>query len=430
VVFVLATTDPQKVRDTIRSRTQHLAFHLLNERDLEAHVRWVAADAGIEITDAEVAAVLRQGAGSARDALSALELVASGGGLAVEVAPLDEVVEALVASDPGRALAAVAIVIQQGRDARGIAESVLAQLRDCFLSLMAPDLVQLPAARKEAVGELAHRLGAALAVRAMETIGDALVEMRHAPDPRVLLEVALVRLTSPPLSGDVPALAARVERLEQAVARLGTGPASGSTPRTVDPSTGRAVLGARARAQGDAPVGASRQVGTPSPVAAPASPIPDVAAGAAVPPTAQAGVVRPGDAPTARGDLAVLYETRVKPTLRGATKGVYLIAKARDHDGVLVLAFPSDGHARRARELVGDIERAMAAAAGAPVRVHVESDATPAVPVPAGESEPPLPEEEQVDMSELVDPPPEAHVSPLSRITAAFPGSQLVDGAE
>jgi DNA polymerase-3 subunit gamma/tau len=167
--------------------------------------------------------------------------------------------------------------------------------------------------------------------------------------------------------------------------------------------------------------------------------VPPAASPPATPTAAEAGapahaspprVGATGAVTPAASDLAALYEARVKPALRGAAKGVYLIAKAHDHEGVLVLAFPSDGHARRARELVGEIERAMAAAAGAPVRVHIESEAGAAAPVPAGESEPPLPEEEQVDLSELVDAPPEAHVSPLSRITAAFPGSQLVDGAE
>ncbi|HEX3087234.1 MAG TPA: DNA polymerase III subunit gamma/tau, partial [Ilumatobacteraceae bacterium] len=90
VVFVLATTDPQKVSDTIRSRTQHLQFHLLPMDVLEEHIRWLADDAGIEVTDAAVQAVLRQGGGSARDTISALEVVAASGGDAPEATPLDE----------------------------------------------------------------------------------------------------------------------------------------------------------------------------------------------------------------------------------------------------------------------------------------------------------------------------------------------------
>ena len=77
VVFVLATTDPQKVSDTIRSRTQHLRFHLLPPDVLAEHVRWVAADAGLDVSADAVDAAVTQGAGSARDTLSALELIAN-----------------------------------------------------------------------------------------------------------------------------------------------------------------------------------------------------------------------------------------------------------------------------------------------------------------------------------------------------------------
>ena len=89
-MFVLATTDPQKMSETIRSRTQHLQFHLLPADTLEEHVRWVAADAGLELTDAAIEVVLNQGGGSARDTLSALELMASTGGDVSDVIDLDE----------------------------------------------------------------------------------------------------------------------------------------------------------------------------------------------------------------------------------------------------------------------------------------------------------------------------------------------------
>ena len=85
VVFVLATTDPQKVKETIRSRTQHLQFHLLSEAELEEHVRWVVADAGLDVSPETITAVVRQGAGSVRDTLSALELAVAVGGIAEEI---------------------------------------------------------------------------------------------------------------------------------------------------------------------------------------------------------------------------------------------------------------------------------------------------------------------------------------------------------
>ena len=119
VVFVLATTDPQKVNETIRSRTQHLQFHLLPMDVLEEHIRWLAGDAGIAIDDAALQSVLRQGGGSARDTVSALEVVAASGGDVEDATPLDEFVEAMIERDPGHALALVAAAVQQGREARG-----------------------------------------------------------------------------------------------------------------------------------------------------------------------------------------------------------------------------------------------------------------------------------------------------------------------
>jgi hypothetical protein len=113
-----------------------------------------------------------------------------------------------------------------------------------------------------------------------------------------------------------------------------------------------------------------------------------------------------------------VFESTVKPNLRGAAKGVYLVAQSALRDGVLVLTFPSEGHARRAAELQAQIEQAMASA-GAPVRVAVEAG----VEVPA--AQPSLLDDEPIDPSELVDAPGEA-VSTVGRITAAFPGSQLV----
>ena len=267
VVFVLATTDPQKMSDTIRSRTQHLQFHLLPADTLDAHVKWVAQDAGLEITDEAIEQVLAQGGGSARDTLSALELVANSGGGASDSVALDEFAEAMVERDPGRALALAAHAISRGRDARTLTEELIAFLRNGFLSLMAPDLVQLPTKRLDEVKELAARVGPAGLVRGIEQLGEALTEMRQAPDPRVLLDVAIVKLTSDAAGGDVGALTARLDRLERTIAEGGTaaassgaGAAGGQTaPRVsageqaaatrpaADPTTGRAPLGGRAK---------------------------------------------------------------------------------------------------------------------------------------------------------------------------------------
>ena len=138
VVFVLATTDPQKVSETIRSRTQHLQFHLLPIHDLEEHVRFVVQDAGLTVTEEAIQQVLVQGGGSARDTLSALELVVAAGGVAEETVDLDEFVDSIIDGDPGRVLSAVAFAVQQGRDARSLGEELGARglVLGAFLGLL------------------------------------------------------------------------------------------------------------------------------------------------------------------------------------------------------------------------------------------------------------------------------------------------------
>ena len=222
VVFVLATTDPQKVSPTIRSRTQHLEFHLLPTEELDQLVRDIAAADGLDVSPEAVDVVVRQGAGSARDVLSALDQVVAAGGVVEEAEPLDEMTEALIDADTARALAAVAKAVQAGRDPRTLTEHLVAHLRDGFLSLMNPDLVRLPDRAAAVVADQARRLGAAATVRAMEVLGETLVDIRHAPDPRLLLDVALVRLTRQDADVSPAGLLARIERLE----REGVGPRS------------------------------------------------------------------------------------------------------------------------------------------------------------------------------------------------------------
>ena len=268
VVFVLATTDPNKVSDTIRSRTQHLRFHLLPPDVLADHIRWVVADAGLDVGEAAIDAALAEGAGSARDTLSALELLANAGGEAKDLLSFDEFVEALIEHDPGRALTAMAHAVAAGHEPRGIAEALVRHLRNAFLTLMAPELVLLSPQQVDVLAAQAARAGPAALVRAIERLGEILVELRHAPDPRVLVEVALVQVTTQPASSDdVAALAARLAKLEQAVAEAPSAPAR---PAPVDPATGRTALGGRARRAPDPTpagcrpagrVGAARTVG-------------------------------------------------------------------------------------------------------------------------------------------------------------------------
>ncbi len=365
VVFVLATTDPQRVRDTIRSRTQHLRFHLLPADELTEHVRWVATDAGLGVDDAAVDAAVAQGAGSVRDALSALELIANAGGDAGDALSFSEVVEALIEHDPGRALTAMAHAVNAGYEPRTLAEELVRHLRDGFLSLMAPELVQLATPQVDELAAQAQRLGPAALVRAIERLGEILVELRHAPDPRVLVEVALIQLTTPPppAADDIGALAARVTKLEQAAAE---GPAPPAAP--LDPSTGRTAVGGRARAPAG---GGARSAVTPDPVPEPAAPASVTAAGAAPVPD------------TAEWD-------QVKPSLRGIVRALFTpLEVVGAAPGAVTLAAPNATHRDKCVQHRAAVEHAWEAATGHAVTVDVVlGDGASDAQTPAGEMRP------------------------------------------
>ena len=438
VVFILATTDPQKVNETIISRTQHLQFHLLPMDVLEEHIRWMAADAEIDLDDDALQRVLRQGGGSARDTVSALELVAASGGELDEPTPLDEFVEAMIDHDPGRALALVAHAVQQGREARLLADDIVRHLRDCFLSLMAPELVQLPAQRQEEVQALAVRLGAAAIVRAMERLGQMLVEMRFAPDPRLLLDVALVQLTHEAMQTDPSVILSRFERLEHAV-QAGAVAAPAVEPPPVDPGTGRAKLGGRVRRDESAPrpaAGGGRAEPTPAPAPAPTD--------------EQAGRQRPPDAAAAASAIARWPE--VLPKLQGPGPPGALggegrrRARRRRGAGRAERDPPARGRGPRARgrgrdrlgrrgararraggRRVGGRPRGAGRRRPPPANrgqrvVPLRTTAPAEVVAPA-----PPPADEDVDLDELTDVPPESVVTPVERLLQAFPGSQELD---
>ena len=267
VVFVLATTDPQKVSETIRSRVQHLQFHLLPIDELEKYVRFVIEKAELSVDEEGIAHVLRQGGGSARDTLSALELVAAGGGEPEDAQHTEEIVRAIIDRNHGEALASVARAMQQGRDAHTYAEDIVRLMRNCFLSLMSPELVQLPEARIAELTNYARDLGVQRIVRIMEVLGSTMVEMRHAPDSRLLLEVAVVQLAAPSFDDSNENLLARISQLEEAVKQLkANGVAAALPPAPVNPATGRAKIGGRAAAGAAAtPSAAVEQTSTASP---------------------------------------------------------------------------------------------------------------------------------------------------------------------
>lgn len=383
VVFVLATTDPQKVSETIRSRVQHLQFHLLPIDELEKYVRFVIEKAELDVDDEGVAHVLRQGGGSARDTLSALELVAAGGGEPEDAQHTEEIVKAIVDRNHGEALAAVARAMQQGRDAHTYAEDIVRLMRNCFLSIMSPELVQLPQARMAELTGYARDLGVQRIVRIMEVLGSTMVEMRHAPDSRLLLEVAVVQLAAPSFDDSTENLLARISQLEEAVKQLKEqGVAAALPPAPLNPATGRAKIGGRAAVGssvvGSAAVGtasnaetlASSQVSAQEPAhAAPKDPTAPTAAPADVTgevagahgddgkaitnevrrADAVGAVEAPADSP-AVGDPAQMWP-QVTDAMKGLPKAIFKPAVVESFDGKkLTIKLPANTPVKRAQD--------------------------------------------------------------------------------
>jgi DNA polymerase-3 subunit gamma/tau len=417
VVFVLATTDPEKVAETIRSRTQHLQFHLLPVDELEAHVRWVASDAGIDISDASIHAVLRQGGGSARDTLSALELAAATGGMVDEVTPVDEFVEAFIEYDAGRLLAAVAHTVNFGRDPRTIVNDLVRHLRDAFLTQMAPELVQLPEDRAAEVAAQAGRLGTPRIVKIIETLGLAINDMRNAPDSRVVLEVALVRLVHRELQMGIESLLARVERLEK---ELENRPQIAPAP--VNPSTGRAVLGGRVAQDPSAP--AVRPAATAPSV----SPAP-----AATPAPATASAPEPEPAPVAAASTSAMsiaavvekWNEGVIGELKGMRRAVAQMAKPVERDGQLVLLVDNEPSAKRVNEYMPDLSAVIFKVAGGKCQIVVETRSEePRAPKAKVVEE--VAEEEFIDIEEIKQLPTVSNKATETNLADAFPGSELL----
>lgn len=416
VVFVLATTDPQKVSETIRSRVQHLSFHLLPMDELEEYVRTVIADAKLEVTDEAIARVLEQGGGSARDTLSALELVVAGGGTVDEPVSIDEFIEGLIERDQARALSAIAFAMQHGRDPRTLGDDIVRTLRDMFLALMAPELLQLPETRATAIASFAKRLGAASTVRAMEAIGTTLVEMRHATEPRLLLEVTAVRLATPALDVSVDSLMKRVEILEETVRMLKASGVAPLPPAPVDPSSGRARVGGRAAT---GPIERPRPAPTQSSAATqPESP--------SVAPVADAP--QPTSSKMSPIDAWPKLLNAVKPFVRA----LYVKTSIVSVDGTVVtVSAPNSVHLERCEQYKKVVEEELLRMCGSAFTVALVADSTSSrgIERPDGARERSIVEEVRNDPDKPIDPndtvaAPAADT--LDMLTGKFPGASVI----
>jgi DNA polymerase-3 subunit gamma/tau len=281
VVFVLATTDPLKVAPTIRSRTQHFEFTLYSVEELAAHLADVCAKEGIAADAEALAVIARAGAGSMRDSLSLLDQAIAHGAIDVESigalfggSSFDgrlAILRAVADEDVAGALIALGEQLDSGHEPRRLAEDLLATVRDAFLLTSARGRVRVdaPDDAVDALAVLGDQVGAPMLVRMLETLGQAVVDMRgtDAADPRLVVEIALVRLARREAGTPLQALAERIDRLE----RGGVAAAPTAAPGTTTPAAAPASPASRASAPVPAAAAAAPSVPRPAPAQRPSA---------------------------------------------------------------------------------------------------------------------------------------------------------------
>ncbi|MDE0613500.1 MAG: DNA polymerase III subunit gamma/tau [bacterium] len=468
VVFVLCTTEPHKVVPTIRSRTQHLEFSLIDGDVLADHARWVVQQAGLEVGDDAIDHAVHRGAGSARDTLSALDQIAAAGGVADRLDAVDAVIDALGGQDYGPAFVAVHDALRSGREPRIIGEAVLDRLRNAFLCAMGADLSHLTDAQQESARATAALIPPAGLTRALEVLGTALVDMRQAPDPRVDLEVALGRLTRRDLDTDIGALLERVERLERqgppssagiserdnpapsveasSPARRSPGPTSGheraraaiaqiqakqteaEASSTAPPAQESESEAAQSPDRSPRPTLGAVRAGT-APAVQPAGPEPSVAASTS---ETGAGPAEASEPLPSREEIVLAWGDTILGNLSNKAKVRFKDGRflANDPNGA-VYALPSQIQIDRCDEVRGEVDSALRQHFGrtVPLRLVVDDDSTAPPPnlSPASERSALTvhDEAEAIDPNELMDEEAVAQEA-ISNIMAAFPDSELV----
>jgi DNA polymerase-3 subunit gamma/tau len=248
VVFIFATTEPDKLISTIRSRTHHYPFRLVPPAILTAHLEKICDAEGIKVAKGVIPLVVRASGGSVRDALSVLGQLlagASDAGVTYEIAVallgytdgalLDEAVDALAAHDGSSLFKTIDRMIEAGQDPKRFAQDLLERLRDLVIVGAVDDnnsqvLKDLPVDQLDRIRTQAKLIGIANLIRSADLLANGLTQMRGATPPRLILELVCGQMMIP--TGDDAALAARVEKLERNASFGSTTTQSSSAPIT------------------------------------------------------------------------------------------------------------------------------------------------------------------------------------------------------
>lgn len=284
VIFVLCTTDPQKILETILSRCQRFDFHRIGNEDIERRLAYVCEQEGFDYDDEALAIVARHAKGGMRDALSTLEQLSVFGNGSVhaddarsllgEVSDqiLGEFARAIAERDIAELYGLIRAQVEEGNDLLELTRDLVAHVRDVYVACVAgarAELFEGGSEQAEALAAEAAAFGERPAdrlARVLTVLDDAALEMRGASDVRLVLEIACTRLTRPEADLTIEALAERVARLEAMVANAAV-PASVAAAQASAPA---AVAAAPATTQQPTLISGARAA-TPAATAAPAA---------------------------------------------------------------------------------------------------------------------------------------------------------------
>jgi len=260
VIFIFATTEPEKLISTIRSRTHHYPFRLVPPGTLAEHMEKICKEEGATVAKGVIPLVVRASGGSVRDALSVLgQLLAGAGpdGVSYEIAIqllgftdgalLDDAVDALAARDGATLFKTVDRVIESGHDPRRFASDFLERLRDLMIvdALAATNansiLRELPDDQLERMRTQAANIGAANLSRSADIAAEGLTQMRGATAPRLILELICGRMLLPGGDNSEAGMLSRIERLERVENITTTTPSSPAPAKTTAPTPAKAV---------------------------------------------------------------------------------------------------------------------------------------------------------------------------------------------
>ncbi|WP_395858230.1 DNA polymerase III subunit gamma and tau [Arachnia propionica] len=297
VKFVFATTEPEKVIGTIRSRTHHYPFRLVPPRLLGEYLAEICASEGVAVDHAALPLVVRAGGGSVRDSLSILDQLLGGAGEAgvshdqaaallgfTPDALLDEIVDAFAAGDGAGVFRSIDKVIEVGQDPRRFAEDLLRRLRDLVILAAVPQaaetgMLDVPADQAERLATQVAGMGAGELTRAAEVIATGLTQMRGTTAPRLHLELMCARVLLPGADTDERGLHARMDRLERRVGMMGEAPAPVAPPAAPAQAPAAPIPPAAPPAPSQPAPSAPEAPPPPAPTPPPAQPAPQPTSG-------------------------------------------------------------------------------------------------------------------------------------------------------